>query len=369
MCAGSPLFAQTGASADAGVAIVRFPEERTTIAGPWLRRAAGRDTLDLLARASANLIVVPGALAGSGDASAWWRAVLGRGWAWEAGGEASALFGSTSHASANLLAGARLFRAVGPSGGVWLRGVGHGAQREAGTLGGATIDAAAWTRAPFGTVGVSVLRESTRGQLFAGAGGGVVVGTVPVRFVEAAVMAAGDASDASFELVAGVRRDPDAAERLEALASAGVLLWLSPSRAITVSVARQPADFVHGADAARSVSVGLHFGDRPRPAGLRRRTMPAGPTLHVLAGAAGTQRIVVLAPGASTVEVMADFTGWEPVALGLHDDGFALELPIAPGTHRVAIRVNGGPWMAPSNMPAIDDDFGGRVGLVTTATR
>jgi hypothetical protein len=117
------------------------------------------------------------------------------------------------------------------------------------------------------------------------------------------------------------------------------------------------------------VSVGLHFGDRPRPVGAgRRRIVPTGPTLALLGGAAGNQRIVVLAPGASTVELMADFTGWEPVALGRRDDGFALELPIAPGTHRVAIRVNGGPWMVPSNMPAIDDDFGGRVGLVVIPT-
>jgi hypothetical protein len=37
---------------------------------------------------------------------------------------------------------------------------------------------------------------------------------------------------------------------------------------------------------------------------------------------------------------------------------------ISPGTHRIAIRVSGGGWMVPPNLPRVADDFGGEVGIV-----
>jgi hypothetical protein len=41
-----------------------------------------------------------------------------------------------------------------------------------------------------------------------------------------------------------------------------------------------------------------------------------------------------------------------------------VERVIAPGPHRVAIRVDGGPWRVPPNLPRVADDFGGEVGIV-----
>jgi hypothetical protein len=44
--------------------------------------------------------------------------------------------------------------------------------------------------------------------------------------------------------------------------------------------------------------------------------------------------------------------------------GDAWELPLAaePGTLRLALRVDGGAWAAPANLPAVADDFGERSG-------
>jgi hypothetical protein len=39
-------------------------------------------------------------------------------------------------------------------------------------------------------------------------------------------------------------------------------------------------------------------------------------------------------------------------------------LVLAPGTHRVLVRVDDGPWRPPTNLPAVDDEMGGRVGLL-----
>jgi hypothetical protein len=34
------------------------------------------------------------------------------------------------------------------------------------------------------------------------------------------------------------------------------------------------------------------------------------------------------------------------------------------GTHRVLVRIDGGEWRPAANTPAVDDDLGGRVGLL-----
>jgi len=37
---------------------------------------------------------------------------------------------------------------------------------------------------------------------------------------------------------------------------------------------------------------------------------------------------------------------------------------LPPGSHRVAVRINGGAWRAPRGLVAVPDDFGGTVGVV-----
>jgi hypothetical protein len=75
--------------------------------------------------------------------------------------------------------------------------------------------------------------------------------------------------------------------------------------------------------------------------------------------------VTVRLHAAATLELMADFTDWEPVGMTQLPNGdWTLERGIAPGTHRVAIRVNGGAWVVPPNLPHVSDEFGGEVGLL-----
>jgi len=80
----------------------------------------------------------------------------------------------------------------------------------------------------------------------------------------------------------------------------------------------------------------------------------------------GSARIIyVRAPAARTVELMADFTDWQPVVMRrAANDEWELELHIAPGSHRVNIRVDGGEWSAPPGAGTVQDEFNGIVGLV-----
>ena len=70
------------------------------------------------------------------------------------------------------------------------------------------------------------------------------------------------------------------------------------------------------------------------------------------------------ASGARTVEIMADFTNWEPVSLTPGAAGFEHEFALGAGTHRAVVRIDGGSWRPATNTPAVDDDLGGRVGLL-----
>jgi len=77
-------------------------------------------------------------------------------------------------------------------------------------------------------------------------------------------------------------------------------------------------------------------------------------------------RIDLTADAKSSVELMADFTDWSPVALAPVGGVWRLERAIAAGAHRLAIRIDGGEWIVPVNLPRVDDELGGAaVGIIT----
>jgi AMP-activated protein kinase-like protein len=63
--------------------------------------------------------------------------------------------------------------------------------------------------------------------------------------------------------------------------------------------------------------------------------------------------------------MMADFTGWEIVVLERSGNEWRLTQEVPPGLHRIAIRVDGGDWIAPPGLPRATDELGGVVGLIT----
>jgi hypothetical protein len=89
------------------------------------------------------------------------------------------------------------------------------------------------------------------------------------------------------------------------------------------------------------------------------------PTLEVVAGTGGPVTLRVRPVGAARqVEVMGDFTEWQPVALEQRGAAWERALAVSPGPHRVLVRVDGGPWQPPGNVAVADDDFGSTVGLI-----
>lgn len=80
----------------------------------------------------------------------------------------------------------------------------------------------------------------------------------------------------------------------------------------------------------------------------------------------GPMRVIyVRAPAARTVELMADFTDWQTVSMRrAANDEWEIAMRIAPGSHRLNIRVDGGEWTAPPGAGTARDEFNGVVGLV-----
>jgi hypothetical protein len=72
----------------------------------------------------------------------------------------------------------------------------------------------------------------------------------------------------------------------------------------------------------------------------------------------------VVADDSLAVEIAGTFSNWAPVQLARVGDAWEAEIALPPGRHRVAVRINGGPWQAPRGTARIRDDFGGEAGLI-----
>jgi hypothetical protein len=120
------------------------------------------------------------------------------------------------------------------------------------------------------------------------------------------------------------------------------------------------------ARASRFATLGV----RLSPAALLRPPLPHGVRTSATAfaispAASGGYTVTVRAPSARTVELSGDFTNWTPVALReTAPNVWQVTIPMTPGTHRVNLRVDGDSWAAPPGLPAVNDEFNGRVGLL-----
>jgi hypothetical protein len=165
-----------------------------------------------------------------------------------------------------------------------------------------------------------------------------------------AVRAAGDSSRATPLLWGRATVAVQLNERMSIVATAG------------------SAPTAGGAEVAttRFATIGLRLSPvamlrPPLPAAVR----PTASAFRVERVSPDMYRVIVRVPGARTVELSGDFNGWTAVVLRESaPDQWETTLPLAPGTHRVSVRVNEDHWTAPPGLPSVDDEFSGSVGLL-----
>ncbi|MEP6495497.1 MAG: glycogen-binding domain-containing protein [bacterium] len=168
----------------------------------------------------------------------------------------------------------------------------------------------------------------------------------------------------SLGATAGVRMGLQGITGVDAWGSADAIAWFTQHSAVVMSVGRTLDDVVRGVPRTRYASVALRIAARPR-AEIPKRVERVGARVTAERAVDGRQRVDVRVAGATRVELMADFTNWSPVPLELIDGVWRLERAVTPGLHRIALRVDGGEWIAPVNLPRASDDLGGVVGLIS----
>ncbi len=144
--------------------------------------------------------------------------------------------------------------------------------------------------------------------------------------------------------------------------------WVTPNVAIAAAVGRQLADPIRGTVRARYATVALRLSaERHGPVvPLRKPPMvsPGAASLIATPTDKGSAVVLVHAPGAQRVELMSDLTGWEAKPLDRKNGRWELRLTTQPGPHHVVVRIDGKAWIVPANLPRIDNEMGGTVGLI-----
>jgi hypothetical protein len=220
----------------------------------------------------------------------------------------------------------------------------------------------ALTRTP-AVFGTAALQAFGPGQvLWTGTQSAAAQSVAAANYIDVAGNWLHQANGWSTNLVVGARRRTNTSG-IATYQQADATLWIAPRVGVTLAAGRTLEDLVRGVPRTRYLAAGLRIATVPHLTITRRRAA-AGPRMTAARLADGQQRIEVRAP-AERVELMGDFTNWAPVALEREGDVWRLDAHVAPGPHRVAIRIDGGAWIVPVNLPHVEDDFGGVVGIIT----
>ena len=149
-------------------------------------------------------------------------------------------------------------------------------------------------------------------------------------------------------------------------AAATATYWLSGQLAAVVGGGRQPANPARGLPARSYANLGVMLAYWPIP----KRRVPVSSSASVVAfdvrdAGSSQQTLVVRVGGVERVEVMGDFTAWEPKLLTrIGRDRWEITLPITPGIHQVNLRVDNGRWRPPPGTPTMRDGYAGEVGIL-----
>ncbi len=144
----------------------------------------------------------------------------------------------------------------------------------------------------------------------------------------------------------------------------GVARSLTPQLALVAAAGRAGSDPVTSVPGSRYLLLGLRLRLGPTQ-GVAMSSLPPAPDrspFRIGPALPAGREVIVRVPAARTVELAGDFTDWRPVRLDPVGAGsWRTVLPIRPGLHRLAIRIDHGEWRAPPGARPIASEFGGEV--------
>jgi AMP-activated protein kinase-like protein len=167
------------------------------------------------------------------------------------------------------------------------------------------------------------------------------------------------------EVYAGWRGAPAASGVKSAnWAGGNVAWWATRWLAVTGSGGSYPSDLLQGLPRGRYVAVGLRLSTRHRyPLPLASNSQIA--LFQSLGHAAESGVFRFRVPGASRVDVVGDWTGWEPMPLERGPDGsWVMRAKLSPGTYRFSLVADGDRWVLPEGYDGVDDGYGDKVSII-----
>ncbi|MEP6831782.1 MAG: glycogen-binding domain-containing protein [Gemmatimonas sp.] len=177
-----------------------------------------------------------------------------------------------------------------------------------------------------------------------------------------------------FELqVTGISRTGLGATNGRAKALQGVMTTnLNQRFALTINGGKQLARPLSGAPTANIVGASLRLyllgGDIGRGASremaVNKNSSPFATRILLHATGGATVTVRVSAASDAQVELSGSFSEWAVVAVPRVGNAFELSIELPRGTHRLAMRINGGEWKAPAGLARTKDDLGGESGIV-----
>lgn len=361
VAAATPCAAQVEASLDAAASVVRYDGYLASGAAAFTPAVAWRSPRTALTASGSFLVFqsghtsLQGLLSGSTFSPPLGSLRLEGGA--EAGASAYAGFARFAHALGRLRV-----HALGPRTGVWVGALAGRLSRGDGGRDAWGGSAGWWARLPAGAVELTWTRLDVGDTSFTDLQG-------RARWRRGALEVA---------VSAGARVASHGGGK-GAYGDLSTTLRLSDGLALVVAGGNYPSDPVRGSIPGRFVTAGMRLTPRPSPPVAWVRQVgpfldphPGGAAAAPLAGASvavelldGLAILVVRVSGVRRVEVMGDFTDWQPIALAPSGEGryrFALGLP--PGVHRFNLRVDGGPWGVPEGAGYAPDEFGGSAGVL-----
>ena len=149
--------------------------------------------------------------------------------------------------------------------------------------------------------------------------------------------------------------------------SATVTMWVAPRAAVVAGGGCQPSSPARGIPARMFGTFGMVL-SYLSPS---RNGVPLTPatamvrTFAVRASDNGMQKITVRVGGVESVDVVGDFSDWEPLTMVRRGrDLWELIVPLGTGLHQINIRTDAGKWVAPPGLPTTKDMFSGEVGIL-----
>jgi len=153
---------------------------------------------------------------------------------------------------------------------------------------------------------------------------------------------------------------------------ASLTAGLTPRFGLVISGGRQLAEPLSGVPSANLFGASLRVGvlggnSNPAVRPIANVVAISSPFTtrierHSTGGATVTVRVD--APVGAVVELMGSFNNWTSLPMTRIGSAFELTIELPRGTHRLAVRVNGGEWKAPPGLARVKDEMGGESGIV-----